>query len=695
MPSGSKLTSADPKFTLGIEDNDALLTYRVGPVLCCGPTLPVITITIPPPLTHLPGTSSAEPGIFKHDSYIVRATDLRYRFGVQQQRWKQPGQVIVAQHDNITRGYFVDEIKDVIHFPESGWGSLPSHLPGGVFSRTLLLNNVIYLYAEFNKLSTLEGSGYLSEYIEQLEKDKHKESDKLKTATVKTTSSLNKQDQSTTNSTIEMATTKSKLTFNNVPDTKTKSSLDSEPIYKNPNKDLNKIQSSNQRKYKKFSKNHNIKTTETIQPGSNATNSKVSQVENLATDTQMDSKASSSLSQTEKKNSNLSKTPIKPTTKTKSTAINAKKSYNKHTGNTKQKTTTRPTTKSSAVSIRKKDNAYNSATNSQSSVSNNLHLANREESDLRDNNHPDKYKIQSKLKNPDKNQNQNTNTQHTNSTEQNNEQPKTNSSSYALLIFVFILLIVAIGLVYYFMQSNTSHFNEKININKNLTPQRQSLATYDSENSRGTESDTTTIDTIINRPTEITDIKTVDLDNANDSYEANINSSSLNAKNSEYHATIKEDSHTITIELDGPLPPKINNNSGEKNNTLSVQATQLPVDAAITVPEIAKQSDNVDVGSITMQDKLDTQKTTSPVTSQPDKKKLTPEGQAKGNTSLQKTPSSIEIIHIIVKGDTLWAIAKHYLQNPFLYPELAKLSKIENPDLIYPGNRVRIIYKKH
>jgi len=53
----------------------------------------------------------------------------------------------------------------------------------------------------------------------------------------------------------------------------------------------------------------------------------------------------------------------------------------------------------------------------------------------------------------------------------------------------------------------------------------------------------------------------------------------------------------------------------------------------------------------------------------------------------------MEVIHIIVKGDTLWAIAKHYLQNPFLYPELARLSKIKNPDLIYPGNRVRIIYK--
>ena len=49
------------------------------------------------------------------------------------------------------------------------------------------------------------------------------------------------------------------------------------------------------------------------------------------------------------------------------------------------------------------------------------------------------------------------------------------------------------------------------------------------------------------------------------------------------------------------------------------------------------------------------------------------------------------ITHIIVKGDTLWAIAKRYVKNPYLYPELARLSNIKNPDLIYPGNRVRII----
>jgi len=59
---------------------------------------------------------------------------------------------------------------------------------------------------------------------------------------------------------------------------------------------------------------------------------------------------------------------------------------------------------------------------------------------------------------------------------------------------------------------------------------------------------------------------------------------------------------------------------------------------------------------------------------------------------LTNKPSSHSkiIIHTVVKGDTLWDIAERYVKDPFRYPELAKLSNIINPDLIYPGNIVQI-----
>ncbi|MBC2733256.1 MAG: LysM peptidoglycan-binding domain-containing protein [Desulfobacteraceae bacterium] len=53
-----------------------------------------------------------------------------------------------------------------------------------------------------------------------------------------------------------------------------------------------------------------------------------------------------------------------------------------------------------------------------------------------------------------------------------------------------------------------------------------------------------------------------------------------------------------------------------------------------------------------------------------------------------------EIVHHVIPGDTLWDIAAHYLDDPFQYPELARLSQISNPDLIYPGDIIHIIRKK-
>jgi len=54
-----------------------------------------------------------------------------------------------------------------------------------------------------------------------------------------------------------------------------------------------------------------------------------------------------------------------------------------------------------------------------------------------------------------------------------------------------------------------------------------------------------------------------------------------------------------------------------------------------------------------------------------------------------------EIIYVVVRGDTLWDIARRYIHDPFRYPELARLSNIQNPDLIYPGDRVRILIIRH
>ena len=53
-----------------------------------------------------------------------------------------------------------------------------------------------------------------------------------------------------------------------------------------------------------------------------------------------------------------------------------------------------------------------------------------------------------------------------------------------------------------------------------------------------------------------------------------------------------------------------------------------------------------------------------------------------------------EIVHVVVRGDTLWHIATRYLGDPWRYPELAELSRIKDPDWIYPGDIIRIIKRR-
>lgn len=45
---------------------------------------------------------------------------------------------------------------------------------------------------------------------------------------------------------------------------------------------------------------------------------------------------------------------------------------------------------------------------------------------------------------------------------------------------------------------------------------------------------------------------------------------------------------------------------------------------------------------------------------------------------------------VVKRGDTLWEISRDAYGNPTRFPELAERSGIPNPDLIFPGQEVRI-----
>lgn len=147
----------------------ALLLFRVGPVLCCAPADPVQTIIAPPKLTHPPGSSAARPGIFYHAEHVVSVNELRHRFGLAEADREQPGRLIITLQDEGFIAYWVDEIIEVIDTPQEGWSAPPTHLPRGVFSRTLLLNEKIYLCADFHSFENLPECGDLNQFLHAME----------------------------------------------------------------------------------------------------------------------------------------------------------------------------------------------------------------------------------------------------------------------------------------------------------------------------------------------------------------------------------------------------------------------------------------------------------------------------------------------------------------------------------------------
>ena len=53
-----------------------------------------------------------------------------------------------------------------------------------------------------------------------------------------------------------------------------------------------------------------------------------------------------------------------------------------------------------------------------------------------------------------------------------------------------------------------------------------------------------------------------------------------------------------------------------------------------------------------------------------------------------------QAVYHVVKGDTLWGIAKRFTGNPLNYPRVAKDNSIATPDLIFPGQRIRLVQEK-
>ena len=182
----------------------SLVTFRVGSILCCAPCLYVKSIITPPAkFTKPPGSNKTNPGIFKHGAHIVKVIDLRQKFCVAEVSEK--GSLIIIVFNAESFAFWVDQIIDVFDFPAKGWSGLPAGIPKDAFIRTLVLNEKIHLYTEFEKLITIGELSYFKNTFQQKKETKNEVpvvKEEIKKVTDernnKISPSMNKQQTSTT-----------------------------------------------------------------------------------------------------------------------------------------------------------------------------------------------------------------------------------------------------------------------------------------------------------------------------------------------------------------------------------------------------------------------------------------------------------------------------------------------------------------
>ncbi|MCW9030286.1 MAG: chemotaxis protein CheW [Gammaproteobacteria bacterium] len=592
----------------------SLLSFRVGPVLCCAPSLPVRSIITPPKLTHIAGSEPSQPGIFKHGSHIVKVLDLRLKFGVDPTQHAQPGNLVVTISEAGDFAFWVDQILDVFDFPSEGWGNLPPAIPRGIFTRTLLLNKKIHLYTEFEKLSTINDLGYLEHYIQLLSK-------KVTGTKQNAPEEINKK--TLTESTAQVMPE----VKNHVPDLAT-----GKPVLK-------------------------------TQTGGKTTTSNT--LHNNSTVTTHDNKSlSHTLIETHNKlaESKKDKAPlhspsnqvnIKPSLAAHSTINSARNTSSATMMNpvSKQKHVT-PSRNTAEISPQRQTTTAYSSVNSAQHKTHAVSAAQQQTA----------YVSHSE-------------------TDINNEQ-----SSFGLLIFIVILLLLPAAGIYFYLAADTTpsspytykkeqavtQTESAINVNT-IETETKKEANLKVETKPGSEPVPENVKLTQLEPTASTEVIEQE-----DKATILISEKSDKIKPAEYRADITQADNEITITIHQPdsdekslmIEPGMPSQAAEEVSAHEGRI-EIPVIeiASIKTPLIETQVIDTPAVKLLQKDELD-----KPV---PAKKIIK------------------EITHVVVKGDTLWAIAKKYVKDPFLYPELARLSNIKNPHRIYPGNRVRIRFTKN
>lgn len=636
----------------------SLLTFRVGPVLCCAPSLPVQSIITPPKLTHIAGSEAATPGIFKHGSHIVKVLDLRLKFGVDEAQHSHPGNLIVTISEAGNFAFWVDQILDVFDFPKEGWGNLPPAIPRGIFTHTLLLNNKIHLYSEFEKLSSISNLGYLEHYIRQLTENENVKPD------------ANKTEETTALPVIEKTKTHEPASTAATTSTHSPTKVSAWPS------------SSEEHALTTTTTTHDVsldkKTVSATVPDTVETSDKTKATTTVTTGNEksINSTPFSQVPSQEKNDSHRAAArPVSPLFESSPTRTTSQATKPASSISSASSHTLSPSSQTTGL-----DQAVSTGTHA--AVSTGTHAPVSTAVTVPEQPRQQAQTFSSAMNKDDEKdiiKPQKSITAISQSSV-DTEYEEDSSSGGIILFFILLLLLPAAGIYYYFSQQTAKPYryeaepaitrNEAVinNGNKNTAIQKEKTGLL------------TKPETVSESNAQAQDITKKE----NETIKETVTSPASKTEplvTSGYYADINQNEGEITITIHQPAAKEIS------TQTETVITPEGKVEAKNELEDSVKEeTDNIeDIIKEPIKETLDIE--IVPVIETAPVKPLESEEIAK---PVAEKKVIKEIVHVVVKGDTLWAIAKKYVKDPFLYPELARLSNIKNPHRIYPGNRVRI-----
>jgi chemotaxis signal transduction protein len=555
-----------------IINSNALLLYKVGPVLVCSPTLPVESITIPPNLNSLPGANEAEPGMFKSMHGMVRVVDLRVRFGVDAADRKSPGRIIISEATGGYVGFWVDEIEDVISFPEKGWSQLPAHVPREAFSRALIRDEGIRLYADLENLDNFKATGYLRDHIEN-----------IKLAEVR----VGKRDSDS-------------LVAKNTVQVKT----ENVPLHEGSNREVSDS--------KNIASAYNPSSV--VSPASGG-------VKNVSNNIK------------EKKSGVINN------------SLNGEKAP--------RKALDKEVIKKSVSEVEKENISFDPVARAVKSVADQQNK-NFEIKSVRDSEYVSPAKNKEKIL--------------------AEEEPRNDILWLSVLVLSFISVSV-------YVVEFSGDFSDDVSISSNVNNKKTQPDNNDSAVINNyKDDDSNEIKVLSDYSNDTVDISKTDegiVIVIND-YEEEISVDySEIEKPSNGEVKLKEDNYIKDAVEQGDAPAGVEGNGVDAvdlNKSIKVDTNVERMTENTVTNRVYQNAFNREESS----DLLEVDVSVTPVKSK--------------EPTESKVIKTLKSVHIVIAGDTLWHIAKRYVNNPWRYPELARLSKIEDPDLIYPGQKVIIIY---